>query len=89
MAESLRDPNLESQHHIFVARLYNEVYSLPFDLAARLSSVEASEREAKAQAKWSGSQATASEAGTPKKVRLAPLILPGADQTHSSSRFDT
>lgn len=70
--EALRDANLEPRHHVVVARLHKELYSQPFDLDARLKTIEADEREAEKQ--WAGSQATSSEAGTPRKVRFG-LVL--------------
>lgn len=66
--EALRDSNAESQHHLLVARLHEEVYSKRFDLDAVLTKIAKDERAAEQD--WGGSQATASEAGTPKKVRL-------------------
>ncbi|KAL8279047.1 hypothetical protein RQP46_008505 [Phenoliferia psychrophenolica] len=35
--ERFDDPNLEAQHHLAVSRLHREIYSLPFDLPAKLA----------------------------------------------------
>lgn len=66
LAEALYDANLETEHHLQVARLHREVYNKPLDLQARLAQIKQAEAE-----QWShltSSQASSSNAGTPTKV---------------------
>lgn len=71
--EALKDSNAETRHHLLVDRLHREVYSQDFDLTTLLDRMRREEREEERD--WKGSQVTASVAGSPTKVRFAPLSL--------------